>query len=193
MPSRKPTRGTKRSSASSRAKPAKKRAASKKVTPQKKVAAASAVKAKPKPKTKPKAASRAPKNTAGNPTEVPEMVSVDGYVHALPSPMQMIVQRLRQLVREAAPEALETFRWAQPVYEANGPFAYVKAHSKYVNFGFWRGAMLDNTDGVLEGEGDETRHVKLSSLEDVKTDILRTLVRQAVLLNVRHGAPAEPT
>lgn len=38
-----------------------------------------------------------------------------------------IVQSLRRLVLTAAPKAKESSKWAPPVYEDNGPFAYIKA------------------------------------------------------------------
>ncbi len=115
--------------------------------------------------------------------------SVDVYVKMLPSPQQVIVNRLRALVASAAPEAMESLKWAQPVFEAEGPFAHIRAASGHVNFGFWRGALLEAPPGLLEGEGDMMRHVKIVTWKDVKEDILRALVRQAVLLNLRLGDP----
>jgi len=115
--------------------------------------------------------------------------SVDTYVRLLPSPQQTIVNRLRALVAQAAPEAMETLKWAQPVFEAEGPFAHIKAAGNHVNFGFWRGALIEAPDGVLEGDGDMMRHVKIVTWKDVKEDILKALVRQAVLLNQRLGDP----
>ncbi len=115
--------------------------------------------------------------------------SVDGYVQTLPPLMQTIVNRLRSLVAAASPEAIEAFRWAQPVYEVNGPFAYLKAYKGYVNFGFWRGAALEAPEGLLEGEGTRMRHIQISALADIDDEQLKTLVRQAVLLNTRLGSP----
>lgn len=118
-----------------------------------------------------------------------KIASVDGYVKSLPSPMQQIVNRVRALVASAAPEAIEAFKWAQPVYEANGPFAYLKAHRTTVNFGFWRGAMLEAPEGALEGGGKLMRHLKLQTVADVDDALVTTLVRQAVMLNSRLGTP----
>ena len=115
--------------------------------------------------------------------------NVDRYVQQLPSPMQQIVNRVRGLVATASPEAIEAFKWSQPVYEANGPFAYIKAHSNHVNFGFWRGALLDAPKGMLEGDGDRMRHIKLTGIGDIDDQVLKLLVQQAVLLNSRLGNP----
>lgn len=115
--------------------------------------------------------------------------TVEGYVRGLPSPQATIVNRLRALVREAAPEAVETMKWAQPVFEANGPFAHIKAQGKSVNFGFWRGTLLNDPDDKLVGDGEKMRHLKISTLKDIRSDVIRALVRGAVLLNRHLGDP----
>ncbi len=43
---------------------------------------------------------------------------------------------------------------AQPVYENNGPFAYIKAFKNSVNFGFCRGIDLEDPENLLQGTGD---------------------------------------
>lgn len=138
-----------------------------------------------KPAPKKKAVPARAKAKAAKPT------SVDAYVKSLPSPMQTIVNRVRALVATASPEALEAFKWGQPVYESNGPFAYIKAHRQYVNFGFWRGAMLEAPKGKLEGDGDRMRHLKLPNPEAIDEGLITTLVRQAVMLNSRLGTPTK--
>lgn len=138
---------------------------------------------RPAPKTK--ALSKGKKS----PVKKAAAGNVDAYVRRLSAPMQLIVNQLRALVAAAAPEATETFKWGQPVYEVNGPMAYLKAYKTFVNFGFWRGALLEAPEGVLAGDGARMRHVKLSSLESIREDVLQPLIRQAALLNERLGDP----
>jgi len=44
--------------------------------------------------------------------------TVDAYVAALPDGQREIAEAVRRLVRSAAPEAREAFKWAQPVFES---------------------------------------------------------------------------
>ena len=53
--------------------------------------------------------------------------TVDGYIAQLNDNQAEIVSKVRGIVLDAAPEAVESIKWAQPVYETNGPFAYIKA------------------------------------------------------------------
>jgi hypothetical protein len=116
-------------------------------------------------------------------------LKVDGYVAKLKPPQREIVEALRKLVREAAPGATEVFKWAQPVYEQNGPFAFIKAHANHVTFGFWRGVELDGGRGLLESGGRQMAHLKLRHPADVKKGELSRLVTEAVRLNLEKGDP----
>ncbi len=117
--------------------------------------------------------------------------TVDGYISGLESWQAEIVSQVRGIILQAAPQAKESIKWAQPVYESGGPFAYMKAFKKAVNFGFWRGIDLDDPKGILEGSGDKMRHVKLTSLEDIDAAQFADFVRQAVKLNQVKGDPTK--
>lgn len=116
--------------------------------------------------------------------------TIDEYTKGLGDWRGEVVGELDALIRRAAPNATGSIKWAQPVYEQDGPFAYLKAFSTTVNFGFWRGADLSDPDGLLEGTGDRMRHVKIRSAEDVDKSRFAAWVKEAVALN---GAKGDPT
>jgi hypothetical protein len=185
-------------------KAAKKKAAPKKKTaPKKKVTATKAAKKKPaKKKAAPrkpparasaKPASRKPAKKAASKKKAaakPEQ-TVDAYIASLSGWQHVVAQMLRQAARRAAPDAQESIKWGQPVYEDGGPFAYFKAFGNSINFGFWRGAELVDPHGLLTGEGDRMRHVAIHSVQDVKLQYLEELIREAVLLNRSKGDPTK--
>lgn len=117
--------------------------------------------------------------------------NVDEYNKSLPPEQAEIVSSLRQLVRGAAPTASEAFKWAQPVYEENGPFAYIKAFKSYVNFGFWRGVDIPDPQGILQGGGTKMKHIKLASAKDIRKKAFQNMVRAAVRLNRTKGDPTK--
>jgi hypothetical protein len=119
--------------------------------------------------------------------------TIDEYIETLGGDWRsQTVSELRDLVDDAAPGATGTIKWAQPVWESNGPFAYVKAFGRSVNIGFWRGVQLDDPGGILEGEGDRMKHLTLHEGDEIPSDALAAFVRQAVELNREHGSPARP-
>ena len=121
----------------------------------------------------------------------PAEKTVETYIAALEPSMQEVVKAIRELVREAAPNAKESIKWAQPVYEHNGPFAYIKAFKGYVNFGFWRGVDIPDPESLLQGSGDRMRHLKIASTRDIRKPALQAMVRYAVRLNETKGDPTK--
>lgn len=117
--------------------------------------------------------------------------TVDEYIEGLEGWQAEIVSSVRQIVLEAAPEANESIKWAQPVYKSNGPFAYIKAFKNSINFGFWRGVDIADPKGLLQGTGDKMRHVKLNSTDDIDEMAFADFVQQAVLLNMSKGDPTK--
>ena len=115
--------------------------------------------------------------------------TVDDYIAAIPAPLGAVGEALRAAVREAAPEARESIKWGQPVYESDGPFAALKAYPRWVTLTFWRGAALPDTAGILAGDGDRMKHARFASVEEVAAAPVAELVRAAVAMNRDLGDP----
>lgn len=115
--------------------------------------------------------------------------TVDNYISQLEDWQAEIVSEVRRIILQAAPAAKESFKWAQPVYEVNGPFAYIKAFKNSVNFGFWRGADIDDPDGLLQGSGEKMRHFKINTPDDINEHVFSEYIQQAVKLNLSKGDP----
>ena len=116
--------------------------------------------------------------------------TVDEYIKRVSGPQKEAACRLRELIMEAVPDAEESIKWAQPVFESNGPFAYIKPAKHHVTFGFWRGAELSDPKAILEG-GDRMKHVKLASAKDIDKAVLTAFVKEAVELNRTRGNPTK--
>lgn len=114
--------------------------------------------------------------------------TVDEYHAEIEGWQHTALGSLRALLHRAAPGATESIKWGQPVYEDNGPFAYVRAATDHLTFGFWRGTELPDPAGLLEGAGGKMRHVKLRSTE-LPVEALEAMVRSAVSLNRAKGDP----
>jgi hypothetical protein len=123
--------------------------------------------------------------------EQPAGKTVDGYIAGLEGWQQEAATAVRKLVREAAPDAKESIKWSQPVWEVNGPICYIKAFKNHLNFGFWRGAQIEKPAVPLETSGSKMGHVKLTGAGDVRAEDFKSLVRAAVELNRTMGDPTK--
>ena len=117
--------------------------------------------------------------------------TVDEYISSLEGWKADVVAQVREIVLEAAPDAKESIKWAQPVYEKHGPFSYIKAFKNSVNFGFWRGVDINDKNNLLQGTGEKMRHFKLTGLDDINNEIFAEYVKQAVQLNLEKGDPTK--
>lgn len=115
--------------------------------------------------------------------------SVEGYIQHHKGWQREVLMRLRDILRAAAPDAVESIKWSQPVFELEGPMCYFKAFSNHINFGFWRGAELNDPDHLLEGDGLKMRHIRITAVNDINLAAYESLVRHAVKLNLEKGDP----
>lgn len=108
---------------------------------------------------------------------------VEAWVERLRNPQRELVNDLRRLIRETAPNLEETMKWGQPCYTV-GPanVVYLAPIADRVNFGFFRGADLRDPQRFLEGTGKKLRHVKVWLDKDIPTEALKALIREATAL-----------
>lgn len=109
---------------------------------------------------------------------------VDGFFAKQPPHLRAILEALRELVDEAAPEAVASLKWGMPFYTLDGAMmcalAGFKAHVNLILPGP-PGAFAD-PDGLLEGEGKTGRHLKLRALDDLPRAAVRGWLRTAATL-----------
>jgi hypothetical protein len=102
--------------------------------------------------------------------------------------MRPIVRRLRELVTAVDPDGVEVVRLGDRAATYGvGPkkmkdgYAYVLPHKKWVNLGFFRGALLPDPTGIMEGTGAKMRHVKVRSLDAISpamTELIEAALKE---------------
>ena len=56
---------------------------------------------------------------------------------------------------------------------------HIAVYSKHINLGFNDGATLDDPKGILLGAGNQIRHIKIKTPEDINRPELRAYIRRA--------------
>lgn len=124
----------------------------------------------------------------------------DSYLNDQPKRSASIIRALRRFVKRAAPGLVESVMWGNGcwVQEESSkekppkgklsrakaprrrvPIAYVYSAPDHVQFGFIRGSALKDPRGLLEGNGEYVRHVKLRKASDLDKDAFEAFLRQA--------------
>lgn len=60
--------------------------------------------------------------------------SIDEYISQFPPDIQEILQRLREVIKEAAPEAQEKISYQMPTFALHGNLVHFAAHKKHIGF-----------------------------------------------------------
>jgi uncharacterized protein YdhG (YjbR/CyaY superfamily) len=63
-----------------------------------------------------------------------EYRTIDDYIRSFPPEVQSLLEKLRQSIRKAAPEAVEAISYRMPAFKFNGILVYFAAYKKHIGF-----------------------------------------------------------
>jgi hypothetical protein len=93
--------------------------------------------------------------------------------------MKEISKELRRIVMAFSSELKEEIKWGVPTYSLKKNICSIMAHKNHVNFQLMQGAHLKDAL-ELEGTGKDMRHMKFSSLGEIKEEKIKNYLKQAV-------------
>lgn len=102
--------------------------------------------------------------------------SIDEYIAAFPPAIQEILQRIRQVIREEAPQAQETIRYQMPTFRLNGNLVHFAAFQHHIGF-------YPTPTGIAEFERDLAAYkggkgsVQFPLDQPIPYDLIRRIVR----------------
>ena len=111
---------------------------------------------------------------------------IDGRIKELGDWRGETLARLRALIRQAAPDATEAWKWrGVPVWEDAGMICTGETYKAVVKLTFARGAALPDPTKLFNSslEGNTRRAIDFKEGDTVDADALKALVREAVALN----------
>jgi hypothetical protein len=119
--------------------------------------------------------------TGGRTMKMKSYANFDKYQADQKPKNRTIIRALRKFVKRAAPRLEETVKWGNGCWvKAGAPVSYVYSAKDYVQFGFFRGASLKDPLGLLHGEGQYVRHIKVFKPTDIDKKAFKALLKQAM-------------
>jgi len=127
----------------------------------------------------------------------------DLFLAGYPPEIQELADRLRGVVREAVPEAIERVRsgwrligYDLPVGRRTRYFAFVAPEPAHVHLGFEYGIWMSDPDGILRGAHLDLKKVRYVTYEpgnEIPTDVLVGYTQEAAeLASLGSAALARP-
>ena len=114
---------------------------------------------------------------------------VEGFFAKQPPHLRPILDELRNMVQQAAPDASSAIKWGMPFYDIGGAIVCaLAAHKSHVNL-ILPGPPGTYADpgGLLEGDGKTGRHLKLKALGDLPKASVRGWLKTAAGLARKGG------
>jgi len=65
-------------------------------------------------------------------SKLKQALTIDDYIEACPRNVQSILQRIRRIVQDAAPEAVEVISYRMPAFKLNGIVIYFAAFKNHI-------------------------------------------------------------
>jgi uncharacterized protein YdhG (YjbR/CyaY superfamily) len=108
--------------------------------------------------------------------------SVDEYIQGFPQDVQADLQRIRETIREVAPEATEKIAYGIPTFGFHGSLVHYAAFDAH--YGLYPGSgPIEQLADELQGYETSKGTIRLPRDEPLPLDLIRTVVRAAVARN----------
>jgi hypothetical protein len=129
------------------------------------------------------------------------MITVSEQLRKIPPAVRPMVRAARRTVRAIAPKAEEISYQTQPPrsnramwkivrYDVDGVNVVgIGTFSTYATMFFYRGRELDDGSGLLEGNGKDSRFLRMRTPTDADRPEVTRLVRKAFKLGGTSGRP----
>jgi hypothetical protein len=112
---------------------------------------------------------------------------IDARIESLGDWRGDTLARLRALIRQADPDVVEEWKWANPVWSHDGIICTGETYKKVVKMTFPQGAALEDPAGLFNSslEGNVRRAIDVREGETLNEKAFKTLIRAAVAFNRR--------
>lgn len=116
---------------------------------------------------------------------------IDARIEELGDWRGEMLSRLRQLIRQAAPDAVEEWKWrGTPVWSHGGGICTGETYKNVVKLTFFKGASLADPSGLFNSslEGNTRRAIDFHEGDPIDKKALQALIGAAVALNAASGS-----
>lgn len=93
---------------------------------------------------------------------------VSEFINQLEHPFKKEIIAIREVILDASIQITEDIKWSAPSFAYKENMATVNLRSKKcVSLTFHKGAIINDTSGLLEGDSKEARVARFYSMDDV--------------------------
>jgi hypothetical protein len=127
---------------------------------------------------------KSPSKSSSKGTESPSAL-IDAKIAELGGWRGPMLARLRALIKEAVPAAVEEWKWATPVWSSNGIICTGETYKDKVKLTFAKGASLPDPARLFNSslDGNVRRAIDFHEGDKPDAEALKALFRAAIAVN----------
>jgi uncharacterized protein YdhG (YjbR/CyaY superfamily) len=114
----------------------------------------------------------------------PQFSNVDEYLAALPEKLRETLEKLRQTIKNAAPEAEEVISYQMPAFKFHGMLVYFAAFSNHYSL-FVNPAVLQVFKGELKAYSLSKSAIRFSLDTPVQVELVTKIVQFGIIENLK--------
>jgi uncharacterized protein YdhG (YjbR/CyaY superfamily) len=109
--------------------------------------------------------------------------TIDEYIAASPQNVQNILEKMRQAIRESAPQAEEVISYQMPAFKLNGILVYFAAFKRHIGF-FPTTSAMEAFKEELSGYAVSKGTVRFPLDKPIPLDLVKRIVKFRVRENL---------
>ena len=109
--------------------------------------------------------------------------TIDEYIATFPENVQIILEELRQAIRESAPEAEEVISYQMPAFKLNGILVYFAAFKDHIGF-YPTSSPMEAFKEEVSGYEISKGTIRFPINKPVPFDLVKKIVRYRVMENL---------
>lgn len=114
--------------------------------------------------------------------------AISEYISGFPVPVQEILQNIRKIIREEAPEATETIKYQIPTFVFHGNLVHFAAYQNHVGF-YPTPSGIEKFKKQLSGFASAKGSVKFPLNREIPYHLIREIVKWRVEENSKNSKP----
>jgi uncharacterized protein YdhG (YjbR/CyaY superfamily) len=111
------------------------------------------------------------------------ITSIDDYIFQLPENQQLVLEELRQVIRDTAPEAEELISYGMPAFKHNGMLVYFAVFAKHCTFFVGNGSLIKEMGDALKGYKTVPSGIHFTPEKPLPAELVRDIVLKRMAEN----------
>ncbi len=118
-----------------------------------------------------------------NETDAFPIKTIDDYLFQLPENQQLVLEELRQVIRETAPDVEEMISYGIPAFKYQGMLVYFAAFKKHCTFFLGNASLVREMDDLLKGYKTVTSGIHFTPAKPLTVELIREIVMRRMAEN----------